>query len=99
MRTCYTVIALCCLIAVMPLFSFAQGDWPKSITTRDGKLVKVYQWQPESFSNGVLQANAAISVTEKSGGDPSFGMVWLTASTVSNGSQVTIGKVEIDEIK
>lgn len=88
-----------CLMTMIPMFSFAQNVWPKSFTAQDGKLIKVYQWQPESFSNGTLQANAAISVTEKGKSEPSFGMVWLTASTFTNGQQVTVDKVEVNAVK
>ncbi len=87
------------LMLVIPMFSLAQNEWPRSFTTQDGKLIKIYQWQPESFSNNTLQANAAISVTEKGNHEPSFGMVWLTASTFSNGQQVTINKVEVNAVK
>ena len=87
------------MIAVLPFTAAAQNEWPRSITTQNGQLIKVYQWQPESFANGTLEANAAISVSENGKDEPSFGMVWLTASTSSNGQQVMIRSVNINAIK
>lgn len=99
MKTFYTLITFLFLITVLPFTAAAQNEWPKSITTQDGLLIKVYQWQPESFSNGTLQANAAISVSDNSKDEPSFGMVWLTASTSSDGQQVMIRSVNANAIK
>jgi hypothetical protein len=99
MKTFYTLISSLFLIAVLPFTAAAQNEWPRSITTQDGQLIKVYQWQPESFSNGTLQANAAISVSDNSKEEPSFGMVWLTASTNSEGQQVAIRSVNVNAIK
>ncbi|MFT3826136.1 MAG: hypothetical protein QM731_19595 [Chitinophagaceae bacterium] len=74
-------------------------DWPKTFTTSDGATVKIYQWQPESFSGNTLKANAAISVQEKGKTDPVFGMTWLTAQTASNGDRVTVRSVDVNNIK
>lgn len=98
MKILYTFLsALFGILLVTP--ARAQNGWPKTFTTNDGSTVKIYQWQPESFSNNTLKANAAISVLEKGKSDPVFGMTWLTAQTSSNGDQVSIRSVNVDNIK
>lgn len=99
MKAFYTIIAALFFSVALPVAATAQNEWPKTITTQDGQLIKVYQWQPESFSNGTLQANAAISVSENGKSEPAFGMIWLTASTSSNNQQVIIRSVEVNAIR
>ena len=49
MKVIYTVITALLFSMVLPIAATAQNEWPKTITTQDGQLIKVYQWQPESF--------------------------------------------------
>lgn len=51
----------------------AQQDWPKSFSTDDGTVVKIYQPEPESFSNNILKSRWAISVLQTGKADPIFG--------------------------
>jgi hypothetical protein len=99
MKALYTLITALLFGLALPVAATAQNEWPKTITGSNGSLIKVYQWQPESFSNGTLEANAAISVAENGKDEPSFGMIWLTASTNDNGQQVMIRSVEVNAIK
>ena len=99
MKALYTLITALLFGLVLPVAATAQNEWPKTITGPNGSLIKVYQWQPESFSNGTLEANAAISVAENGKDEPAFGMIWLTASTNDNGQQVIIRSVEVNAIK
>lgn len=99
MKTFYTLIKSLFVSMIFPALVVAQGDWPRSFTTGDGQMVKVYQWQPESFSNGQLQANAAISVTQNGQSEPQFGMIWLNANTNTSGQQVVIRNVEVNSIR
>ncbi len=48
----------------------AQDSWPKTTTTSEGTIIKLYQWQPESFADNTLQAHAAISVLENGKSEP-----------------------------
>ena len=98
MKAFYTLITALLFALALPVAVTAQNEWPKTITGSNGSLIKVYQWQPESFSNGVLEANAAISVAENGKDEPAFGMIWLTASTNDNGQQVIIRSVEVNAI-
>ncbi|WP_276479553.1 hypothetical protein [Paraflavitalea pollutisoli] len=77
----------------------AQDAWPKTFTTPEGSVIKMYQWQPESYSGNSLQAKAAISVLESGKTDPVFGMTWIKATTSNNGARVTVTGGEIQNIK
>ena len=98
MKIIYTFLSTFCCIFLLKSAT-AQENWPKSFTTSDGSTVKIYQWQPESYSGNTLKANAAISVLEKGKSDPVFGMTWLTAQTSSNGDRVNVRSVTVDNIK
>ena len=50
-----------------------QQEWPKSFTTDDGTVVKIYQPQPEGFADNVLKSRWAISVLQPGKQDPVFG--------------------------
>lgn len=99
MKAFSTIIIAALFSSILPAAITAQSEWPKIINTPDGQLVKVYQWQPESFSNETLEANAAISVSKNGKEDPEFGVIWLTASTSSNGQQVGIRSVQVNAIR
>jgi len=77
----------------------AQENWPKTATTSDGTILKLYQWQPESFEDNTLKAHAAISVLENGKTEPVFGVAWLKATTETAGSQVNIKSIYINNIK
>jgi len=77
----------------------AQENWPKTATTSEGTILKLYQWQPESFEDNTLKAHAAISVLENGKTEPVFGVAWLKATTETAGSQVTIKSIYITNIK
>ena len=99
MKSFYTF--LCALGSVL-LFGFAvsaQDSWPKTVTMENGTVIKLYQLQPESFTDNTLQAKAAISVLESGKSDPVFGMAWLKASTSNNGNMVQIESAQITNIK
>jgi len=54
------------------------NSWPREITGDRGRLV-LYQPQPESLTDNLLKARAAISVTPKGAKEPIFGAIWMTA--------------------
>lgn len=99
MKAFYTFL---CVLGGTLLSGFsvpAQDAWPKTVTTAQGTVIKLYQWQPESFSGNSLQAKAAISVLESGKTDPVFGMTWIKATTSSNGSRVQVEQAHIESIK
>ncbi|MFT3704014.1 MAG: hypothetical protein QM802_16730 [Agriterribacter sp.] len=99
MKAFYTIISALFLTVVFSASAFSQNQWPKTFTTSQGKIVKVYQWQSESYSNGTLQANAAISVLADGKDEPVFGMIWFNADAVTNGQQVDINAVTVNAVK
>lgn len=99
MKAFYTILSLVIAGFMLPAAAISQNEWPKSFTNANGDLVKVYQLQPETFSNGTLKANAAISVLKQGQGDPVFGMIWLNASTDTRGQQVDLNTVQVNAIK
>lgn len=99
MKTLYTILTALAVGTILPLAAISQNEWPKSFTNANGDMVKVYQLQPEAFSNGVLEANAAISVLKEGKDDPVFGMIWLNANTDTRGQQVDLNSVEVNAIK
>ncbi|RZK47267.1 MAG: hypothetical protein EOO94_01045, partial [Pedobacter sp.] len=91
---------LAALLGVLVGFTAqAQETWPKVLKGSDGSTIKLYQFQPESFSNNQLKANAAISVTKAGSSDPVFGAAWIDATTSTRGQQVQIESIRINSIK
>ena len=76
-------------------------DWPRSFTTDDGTVVKIYQPQPESFSDNVLKSRWAISVLQNGKSDPVFGTFWSVANveTDKDARRVIIQSVKVPNIK
>lgn len=99
MKAFYTILSFMVAGIMLPGSAISQNEWPKSFTNANGDLVKVYQLQPEAFSNGTLEANAAISVLKEGKDDPVFGMIWLNASTDTHGQQVDLNTVQVNAIK
>ncbi len=91
-----------CLFFCTAIFGsavFAQQNWPKSITGDNGDLIKIYQPQVESYSNGNLKARSAISVIQDGKTDPVFGAFWWDANVSDNGRAVTVQSINISNIK
>lgn len=78
-----------------------QQDWPRSFTTDDGTVVKIYQPQPESFADNVLKSRWAISVLQNGKTDPVFGTFWSVANveTDKDARRVIIQSVKVPNIK
>src|ERR1700743_2454122 len=55
-------------------------DWPRTFTTDDGTVVKIYQPAPESFADNVMKSRWAISVLQPGKSDPVFGTFWSVAN-------------------
>jgi hypothetical protein len=79
--------------------AFAQESWPKTTTASNGTVIKMYQWQPESMADNTLNARAAISVLESGKTDPVFGVAWFKATTTTNGNEVQVQSLHINDIK
>ena len=78
-----------------------QQDWPRSFTLDDGTVVKIYQPQPESFSNNVLKSRWAVSVLQPGKQDPVFGTFWSVANveTDRDARRVVIQSAKVPNVK
>jgi hypothetical protein len=78
-----------------------QQDWPRSFTTDDGTVVKIYQPQPESFSDNILKSRWAISVLQNGKTDPVFGTFWSVANveTDKDNRRVIIQSAKVPNVK
>ena len=79
----------------------AQPEWPRSFTTDDGTVVKIYQPQPESFSDNILKSRWAISVLQSGKTDPVFGTFWSVANveTDRDNRRVVIQSAKVPNVK
>ncbi len=99
MKAAYTLLLALVFSSIYAVKGISQHEWPKTVTTAQGDLIKIYQWQPEAYADGILQANAAISVTAKGSSDPVFGMIWLTANAASRNQEVFFDDIRISDIR
>lgn len=78
-----------------------QPDWPRSFTTDDGTVVKIYQPQPEGFSDNVLKSRWAISVLQPGKSDPVFGTFWSVANveTDRDNRRVIIQSAKVPNVR
>ncbi|HTI90329.1 MAG TPA: hypothetical protein VL727_07040 [Puia sp.] len=78
-----------------------QQDWPRSFTTDDGTVVKIYEPQPESFSDNVLKSRWAISVLQNGKTEPVFGTFWSVSNveTDRDNRRVVIQSVKVPNVK
>jgi hypothetical protein len=78
-----------------------QQDWPRSFTTDDGTVVKIYEPQPESFSDNVLKSRWAISVLQSGKTEPVFGTFWSVSNveTDRDNRRVVIQSVKVPNVK
>jgi hypothetical protein len=95
----FTLVAVLCSTLLTYAALAQDNNWPKTATTPEGAVLKLYEWQPESFADNTLQAHAAISVLEKGKTDPVFGVAWLKATTENDGQQVVVKSIYITNIK
>src|SRR5580658_3207071 len=113
MRSTKMVVCLLLAVSVLSAPAFAQApsgpppqagqqqDWPRSFTMDDGTVVKIYQPQPESFSNNILKSRWAISVLQPGKTDPVFGTFWSVANveTDRDGRRVVIQSAKVPNVK
>jgi hypothetical protein len=78
-----------------------QQEWPRSFTTDDGTVVKIYQPQPESFSDNILKSRWAVSVLQTGKTDPVFGTFWSVANveTDRDNRRVLIQSAKVPNVK
>jgi hypothetical protein len=79
----------------------AQEVWPLTIKATDGTVIKVYQFQPDSFTGNTLKSISAVSVLGNGSNTPAFGTIWSTSrvETDRNTRQFSIESISISDIK
>ncbi|HLI93917.1 MAG TPA: hypothetical protein VKU83_09915, partial [Puia sp.] len=92
-------LSCCCFF-----FSFtvtAQNEWPRTLMAPDGAILTLYQPQPDSFRNNILQYRSAFSLLEKGKTEPEFGMFQAiaTVETDRDDRLVTLLSVKIPILK
>jgi hypothetical protein len=92
------------IASALLLFSFnakAQDDaWPKTITAKDGSIIRLYEPTPESFSGNILKSRSAVSLQQGSA-DPIFGTVWAveTVETDRDNRVLNVISAKIPNLK
>jgi hypothetical protein len=104
MRTFRTILLPLLCAAIFGGTAFgqeAQQEWPRSFTTDDGTVIKIYQPQPESFSDNVLKSRWAISVLQNGKSDPVFGTFWSIANveTDRDNRRVVIQSAKVPNVR
>lgn len=86
-------------LLVLGYAAAAQTTWPVTLNTRQGEIIKLYEWQPESFENNILKARAAFSISSQKNEAPVFGVLWLTASFDKQGQYYTLRDAQVTSLK
>src|SRR5579871_3344976 len=75
--------------------------WPKSFVTSNGTTINLYSPQILSYSDNVVQSRSVISVQDDPGNDPVFGVAWMTAKVIRDGSgqNLQIQSVRVDRLR
>jgi hypothetical protein len=101
MKRLFTNWSLLFCVTFISSFAVAQQDWPKTISASNGDLIKIYQPQPESYSNNILKSRAAISIIQSGKTEPVFGTWWFTAQTASTGDgrSISIQSLQVNDLR
>ncbi len=101
MKRLFTNWSLLFCAILISSFAVAQQDWPKTISASNGDLIKIYQPQPESYSNNILKSRAAISIVQSGKTEPVFGTWWFTAQTASagDGRSISIQSLQVNDLR
>ncbi len=85
----YRTIKSCLLLVALltGLSGFSQS-WPLVLQMENGDQVKIYQPQPEQFSNNQLLFQSAVALEKKGADMPVFGTLWANAQTQAAGNAV-----------
>ena len=82
-------------------FANAQTDWPRTLETKKGDKIIIYQPQPEILKDGKLTGRAAVSVRELAGDEPTFGAIWYESILLTNRDtrMATLEGIKITSVK
>ena len=79
----------------------AQSEWPRTLETKKGGKILVYQPQLESLKEGKLTGRAAVSVREMAGDEPVFGAIWYETILLTDrdSRMATMESIKITNVK
>lgn len=83
------------------LITYAQSEWPRTLETKKGGKIVIYQPQPESLKDGKMTGRAAVSVREFAGDEPMFGAIWYESVLLTNRDtrMATLEDIKITNVK
>jgi hypothetical protein len=79
-------ITIALLIGLIGKSVYAQTSWPQEIKGSSG-IITIYEPQPEELRGDNLFARAAVSIRQKSGDEPVFGVMWIEAQLISDAAR------------
>ena len=79
----------------------AQENWPRTLDTKEGGKITIYQPQPEKLTGNIVTGRTAISVKQKTTDEPVFGVLWFTANLETNrdNRMAMLEKIKINELR
>lgn len=99
MKIVFTLLSLVTCGFFTAVSAQSSGNWPQKTISSNGTTIKMYEWQPESYTSGTLKARAAISITENGKSDPVFGVAWLEAEMQGSNNQLRVRSVRVNTVK
>jgi len=86
----------CCLCCCLASFiARAQTEWPQTLTTAAGAILKIYHPQPDSFRDNILIYRSAFSLLEKGKTDPLFGTFQAIATVETDRDDRTVSLLTV----
>jgi hypothetical protein len=65
----------------------AAYQWPKTITTNNGTVIKLYKPAILRYTGGTIQSRFVISVIDNQQDDPVFGTIWTTTAVTTDSTK------------
>jgi hypothetical protein len=86
---------------VVSLISAAQDEWPRTLDTKQGGKIIIYQPQLETLKDGKLTGRAAVSVREIAGNEPTFGAFWFETMLLTDRDtrMTTFEQIKVTDVK
>lgn len=79
----------------------SQDDWPRTIASADGSIIRVFHPQPDSFTGNNLLFRAAFSLTKKDASIPQYGSfrAWAVITTDKNNRTLNLQAASIVNLR
>lgn len=84
------IIRACLLLVTMfTTAAVSAQSWPVKLVMDNGDQIKIYEPQPEQFTQGSLQFQSAVALQRKDSDMPIFGTLWAKAEMQANSSNAS----------